>query len=89
MMKSGCLNLISFTFFKNNKKNRTKKKKVFKEFVENIAELFVEFFVEKLREKNNMITTRPLALVTGLKRFIILVFCYKIFTENFKKYHNV
>ena len=40
-----------------------RKKKDFIESVENIAELFVEFFVEKLREKNIMITTRPLARI--------------------------
>ena len=38
--------------------------------MENIAELFVEFFVEKLREKNIIITTRLLALLTGEKNMI-------------------
>ena len=51
--------------------------------MENIAELFVEFFVEKLREKSIIITTRPLALFTGetLHHFSILL-CLLILTET-------
>ena len=47
----------NFGTFKKEKKND------FMESMENIAELFVEFFVEKLREKNIIITTRPLARI--------------------------
>jgi hypothetical protein len=52
--------------------------------VENIAEFTAEFFVEKLREKNNLITTRPLAHQPGAKHFLILVFYY-VFLTNLKK----
>ena len=39
--------------------DKKEKKKDFIESVENIAELFVEFSVEKLRDNALIITTRP------------------------------
>ena len=53
---------------------KKEKKKVFIESVENNAELFVEFFVEKLRDNAFIITTRSYPHQQEKNQVIIFIF---------------